>query len=63
MRGASGGELWLLSGHYQHTLVKTPGGWKIDRMRMVAAESSGNPALLEVAKRRAASAAVPAEPR
>jgi ketosteroid isomerase-like protein len=60
MRGAAGGETWVLSGRYEHTLERTPSGWKIARMRMVPAESLGNPALLEVAKARAAAAPAPA---
>jgi ketosteroid isomerase-like protein len=61
MRGAAGGEQWLLSGRYEHALQRTPAGWKITRMRMIPDQSSGNPALLELAKERAVRAGAATE--
>jgi ketosteroid isomerase-like protein len=49
LRGAPGGDVWTLAGRYEHSLVRTPGGWKVTRLRMVPGESSGNTSLLDQA--------------
>src|SRR5262249_15877655 len=47
MRGAAGGDRWLLAGRYEYAFANTAAGWKITRMRMIPGGSSGNAALLE----------------
>lgn len=57
MQGAdAAGDVWTLSGRYEHTLRATDMGWKIVSMRMIPAESGGNPNLLTIALARSAKA-------
>ena len=58
--GAPGGDTWTLEGTYAHRLVRTPTGWRVSAMRMSPGRSTGNPALLELAKERAAGVRVQA---
>ncbi|WP_394838659.1 alpha/beta fold hydrolase [Pendulispora rubella] len=53
LRGAEGGDTWVLTGRYDHELVRTARGWKVSRMRMIPVESSGNTRLLEHARTKA----------
>ncbi|MCU0625140.1 MAG: nuclear transport factor 2 family protein [Gemmatimonadaceae bacterium] len=55
LRGEPGGELWTLTGRYEHRLVRGARGWQITALRMIPAQSTGNTALLAAAQRRAAS--------
>jgi alpha-beta hydrolase superfamily lysophospholipase len=59
LSAAPGGELWTLSGNYEHELVWETSGWKVSRMRMVPGASSGNAGLLDVARKRAGLPAPP----
>jgi ketosteroid isomerase-like protein len=54
LRGASGGDVWVLTGRYEHALVRTPAGWQVTAMRMVPEGSSGNATLIDQARARAA---------
>jgi ketosteroid isomerase-like protein len=47
---------WVLTGRYEHALVRSSTGWKITRMKMIPGESSGNAGLLDLAKATAAKA-------
>ena len=51
--GAPGGDEWILTGRYEHELVRTPGGWKVDRMRMISGPATGNGDLLSLALKKA----------
>jgi dienelactone hydrolase len=53
LAGAPGGDIWTLSGRYEHELVREGSGWKVSRMRMVPGASSGNAGLLSAARERA----------
>jgi pimeloyl-ACP methyl ester carboxylesterase len=53
LSGAPGGDIWILSGSYEHELVWEASGWKVIRMRMVPGAASGNAGLLDVARQRA----------
>jgi len=55
MRGAAGGETWVLEGSYEHDLARTPGGWKVTRMRMIPGQSSGNTGMMAEVQARMAS--------
>jgi ketosteroid isomerase-like protein len=55
MRGAAGGETWVLEGSYEHDLARTPAGWKVTRMRMIPGQSSGNTGMVAEAQARMAS--------
>ncbi|WP_394838664.1 nuclear transport factor 2 family protein [Pendulispora rubella] len=50
---AEGGDTWVLTGRYEHELVRTASGWKVSRMRMVPGESTGNGRLIDGARARA----------
>jgi hypothetical protein len=54
IRGAPGGDVWTLTGRYEHTLALTPNGWVVTRMRMIPESSEGNGALPQVAMSRGA---------
>lgn len=56
LRGAAGGDTWVLDGRYQHEAARTPAGWKLTRIRMVPGRSTGNAALVQEVRRRAAAA-------
>jgi fermentation-respiration switch protein FrsA (DUF1100 family) len=53
LSGASGGDLWILSGRYEYELISDTTGWKVSRLRMLPEASSGNDGLLAVARERA----------
>lgn len=53
LSGAPGGDIWTLSGNYEHELVSDATGWKVTRMRMVPGASTGNALLLAAARERA----------
>ena len=57
LRGAAGGDVWVLTGRYEHQLARSGAGWKVAAMRMVPGASSGNATLLDQARLRAAGAA------
>lgn len=61
LQGAAGGELWTLSGSYEYELLKEASGWRVSRMRMIPGASTGNTALLSIARERAGLPALPAE--
>jgi dienelactone hydrolase len=50
LRGAEGGDLWVLRGRYEHTLRRHDGAWRVSRMRMIAERSEGNDALVDRAR-------------
>lgn len=51
-----GGDVWSLEGRYEHTLARgADGRWTVTGMRMIPGASTGNTALVELAKARAAS--------
>jgi len=54
LRGAPGGDAWVLTGRYEHDLVRSPAGWKVTRMRMIPGEATGNTGLVDQARARAA---------
>jgi ketosteroid isomerase-like protein len=56
MRGAAGGDTWVLEGRYEHALARTPDGWRITGMRMLPGAQSGNTGLIAQAQQRAAAA-------
>ncbi|MEW6262142.1 MAG: alpha/beta fold hydrolase [Thermodesulfobacteriota bacterium] len=51
--GALNGETWTVNGHYYHHLIRTPGGWKVDRMKFLKTRLDGNQALPGLAMKRA----------
>ena len=54
LRGAAGdGDVWVLTGRYEHRLARTAAGWQVTAMRMVPGASSGNATLLDQARARA----------
>lgn len=52
IRGAPGGDTWVLHGVYEHEYRLTPYGWKITRMRMTPSGSEGNDNLVALARGR-----------
>lgn len=49
LQGAAGGDVWTLTGRYEHDLVRQSDGWQITRMKMIPGGSTGNDRLLELA--------------
>lgn len=49
LRGAEGGDEWMIAGHYVFGLTMKDGGWVIDRMKLETFYQTGNTKLLEVA--------------
>lgn len=47
-------DLWVLSGHYRYSLVKSVGGWKVTHMIMTATHETGDRGLVAKAAERAA---------
>ncbi len=45
--GDRGEEIWIVRGHYNHHLVKTDKGWKVDTMKLTATIVTGNNKLLK----------------
>ncbi|MFO0550578.1 MAG: nuclear transport factor 2 family protein [Polyangiaceae bacterium] len=45
-RGATGGDLFTLGGHYDITLREQGGAWRITKLKMSPRWSSGNPELV-----------------
>jgi ketosteroid isomerase-like protein len=54
LKGAEGGDVWILTGRYEHSLVRTASGWKVTRMRMIPEASRGNTSLADRARARGA---------
>jgi hypothetical protein len=52
LSGARGGETWTFLGDYLHRLVRTPAGWKVDRMTANLRAELGNPELPQLAAER-----------
>ena len=50
--GAPGGDTWTFLGDYQHRLVRTTAGWKVDRMTANLRAELGNPELPRLAAER-----------
>lgn len=50
--GAPGGDTWTFLGDYEHRLVRTPWGWKVDRMTANLRAELGNPELPRLAAER-----------
>jgi uncharacterized protein len=48
-KSAPGGEMWTLGGGYEHTLARTPAGWRVIRMKMIPRWSTGNGGLIQEA--------------
>ncbi len=38
----SGADTWQVIGRYEHHLVRTPRGWKVDRMKFIVTLTLGN---------------------
>jgi ketosteroid isomerase-like protein len=57
LQGAAGGDVWTLTGRYEHSLVRTRFGWKVTRMRMIPEASSGNASLVDHARTKGAARA------
>jgi len=53
MDRVAGGDEWVLNGRYDYELMQLGGSWKVTRMRMIPAESTGNPGLIAEARARA----------
>jgi hypothetical protein len=51
-RGAPGGELWEVLGHYQFELQRSTGGWKIHKLTLQLLIQTGNTKLLAEAAKR-----------
>lgn len=49
----SGDDVWRVVGHYRHHLVRTPEGWKVDRMTFTLRFMDGNTDLPALAQERA----------
>jgi hypothetical protein len=45
----SGKDIWFVMGSYEHHLVRTSRGWKVDKMKFNATLIEGNPDLPELA--------------
>jgi len=43
------GEVWMIYNRYEHSLVKTAAGWKVERLKMEPTWQTGNPNLLDEA--------------
>jgi hypothetical protein len=56
IKGAPGGEIWLVAGHYDMRLVPDGPGWKIAGARLTVFYQEGNRTIPELARLRAASA-------
>jgi hypothetical protein len=54
LHGAPGGEFYLLRGSYTNHMVRTPGGWRIERIIQHRGWSDGNDQLVAEAVSRAA---------
>jgi hypothetical protein len=52
LKGATGGDVWQLSGRYLHRLTRTPEGWRITYLRMTPTFSDGNQNLPALARAR-----------
>ncbi len=50
--GAPGGDSWTFLGDYQHRLIRTSAGWKVDRMTANLRAELGNPDLPRFAAER-----------
>jgi hypothetical protein len=46
-KGASGGDEWMIAGHYVFELRRSTSGWKIRRMKLETLHQSGNLKLLQ----------------
>jgi ketosteroid isomerase-like protein len=57
LQGATGGDVWILTGRYEHSLRRTASGWKVTRMRMTPEASRGNESLVDKARAKGASRA------
>jgi ketosteroid isomerase-like protein len=58
LKGAPGGDVWILTGRYEHSLVRTASGWKVTRMRMIPEASRGNTSLADHVRARASRASL-----
>jgi len=54
LKGAAGGDEWMVAGHWVIGLAKTPAGWKVDAMKLETLYQTGNTQLLQVASAPAA---------
>jgi hypothetical protein len=45
-RGAEGGSTYVVGGHYEDDVVRTPEGWRLAHRRLVVTWTSGNPRVL-----------------
>jgi SnoaL-like protein len=52
--GATGGEIWMVAGHYQVRLHLIGGRWKISGIKLTVFYQEGNRSILEAALARAA---------
>lgn len=43
---------WTIGGYYRNELVRTPAGWKLQRVALIVTWSRGNPAVSAIALRR-----------
>ena len=43
------GEVWMIYNRYEHSLLKTPRGWVVSRLKMETTWQTGNPELLNEA--------------
>ena len=55
LRNDEGEDYWVFIGDYEHHLVRTPDGWKVDRMTANLRAELGNPELPRLAEERVAS--------
>jgi hypothetical protein len=53
VKGAPGGEIWVVAGHYQMRFAKIDGAWRITALTLEAAYQEGNLDLPNLASRRA----------
>lgn len=49
LKGAAGGDEWMVAGHWVIGLAKTAAGWRIDAMKLETFYQTGNTQLLQVA--------------
>jgi hypothetical protein len=52
VQGASGGDIWMVAGHYTISLVVTDGDWKIAGITLTVLYQEGNLRIPEIARQR-----------
>jgi SnoaL-like domain len=57
IKGAAGGDIWMVAGHYAVRLVPIGESWKIAAITLTVFYQEGNTAIPELARARAAAAA------